>query len=274
MKGLMMDTPGSSLRTREQVEAIKVPNGTHTWFPNPYADVIGTLYDYLGRFGLKVREEKDGNGDGPSFGVGHDGAQLFGVVPVEGQDSLNGTVGLTFGFRSSYDRTLRTDFCYGHEVFVCSNMCFSGYTNEEKGITAGRVGHKQTRFGNKGFKDRLWESLSNFEAVRSQQDNFLRRLQGQRINDDAAFGTLVRACREGVLSSHQVINVANRWKVQETVPDMETPPPDWHAEFQARTPFTLLNCATEELKTRMQKCLTRASDTTMELTRFFQIEFN
>jgi hypothetical protein len=58
-----------------------------------------------------------------SFAVDKTGNKLFGVMNLEAQ---NDDVRFAVGFRNSHDKSMRLALTSGMNVFICSNMAFSG----------------------------------------------------------------------------------------------------------------------------------------------------
>lgn len=93
------------------------PPATSTWRPVPHAELVGTIHDQLGAFGLRATREQ--------YAVGKGGLALFGAL-----DLVNGHAhaerAMALGFRHSNDKDLAVQLVGGARVFVCDNLALSG----------------------------------------------------------------------------------------------------------------------------------------------------
>jgi hypothetical protein len=262
MTGLMTDVKGSCVVTREELESVPVPPRTRSFTPIPHGDFIDIIGREASQVGLELGES--------TYAWGQEGQQLFGVSEVLGQDHLNNQVRLMMGYRSSYNKSLAAAICFGSKVFVCSNLCFSGYAGED-GVS-GQVSHRHSRYVHRGFGERLQSAMGQFELFRNMQETFFRRLGDFPLDDDAAYATIVRAAQTGAISSDKVVRVADQWLYQENEPESEAE--NWHPEFQERNAWSLFNCFTEVHKARQAKNLVSASENSLKLTGLFRSRFN
>tara|TARA_Y100000310_G_scaffold56232_1_gene51591 strand:+ start:27227 stop:28024 length:798 start_codon:yes stop_codon:yes gene_type:complete len=265
MNGLMLDTPDSGLATRHDIDLVSLPNRTRTYTPVPHGEVVDIVETEAQNMGLTVKN--------PVFGLARKGQQLFGAFEVVGQDHLGGEVQLMLGFRNSYDKSLSLGVCFGAKVFVCSNLCFSGYAGEE-GV-AGSISQKHTTFVYEKVMDKLHAGLSQFGIFRDAQEKFFGRLGEAKLDDDKAYATIVRAAQADAIRNADILDVAKVWNYQEHRPETEETPDDWHTEFQPRNAWSLFNCFTEAQKIDQRKnSFYHASNRSLRLTKFFQAEFN
>lgn len=119
MKGLMMHC-GGEVVTLDDVANVPVPPATDTYVPIPHGNYVTELRHYADDIfktkGLTFRKEQ--------FGLARDGQRFFGVLQyVNG--GMEG-IGLSIGFRNSYDRSMAIGFAIGGSVFVCDNLALSG----------------------------------------------------------------------------------------------------------------------------------------------------
>jgi len=269
MNGLMV----SKKVTREMLSAVPLPVRTRSYSPVPHTRFIDMVREKVEETGLKVDTSNKEVKNGENLGWARNGDQLFGTLDLLGQDHLNNQVKLVLGFRNSYDKSLSAGVCFGSKVIVCSNLCFTGYADEGLGIV-GKISHRHTRFVYRELPGRLQESLGRFEMFRDFQERFFENLTNIDIDDNQAYGTLVRAAQDGALNGHEVLDVASQWKYQEFEPEAIERPVNWHPEFQSRNAWSLFNCITEVHKKGQERNLVKASDRSMQLTKVFQSEFN
>ena len=116
MSSSMMLHCGGIPATFEDVRSVPMPEATDTYRPIPYADLI----DYLktrARDMLGLRLLKEG------YGLNKAGNQLFGLLVFEGSDP---EMGISTGFRQSYNKSIAPAVAGGGGVFVCDNLMLSG----------------------------------------------------------------------------------------------------------------------------------------------------
>jgi hypothetical protein len=269
--GILIERSG--LKTREELDMIKMPGRTRSYTPVSHGTVIDTVAREARNMGLKVITDTEHKTKAPEFGTAKKGDQFFGAFYVEGQDHLGGEVQLMLGFRNSYDKSLSVSVCFGARVLVCSNLCFSGYAGED-GIS-GTITHKHTMNVLGKLNERLIAGLSQFEIYRNSQESFFDRLKCQEMDNDKALATIVRAARHDAIRTSDIINVANHWEYQGRTPETEVKPDNWHKDFQDRNAWSLFNCFTEIQKEDQRKnSYYHASNRSLRLTKFFQEEVN
>lgn len=102
--------------TREEVFAHMPPTHTQSWKPVSYRDAVEFLHESIHReLRLDVVHEE--------FALNQTGQQMFHVARL---DTGTGESGMAIGLRQSYDKSLALGVVSGAQVFVCSNLCFSG----------------------------------------------------------------------------------------------------------------------------------------------------
>ena len=99
--------------SRTDVEKVKAPEPTATWFPFPHYLVLNELD--------KAREEHMVMVTSERYELSKDGNKFFGVWSF-GEEQIRTSI----GFRNSIDRSLSLGMAAGTFVTVCSNLQFSG----------------------------------------------------------------------------------------------------------------------------------------------------
>ncbi len=264
MNGLLLDTPKSGICTRGQAFAKRlIPETTRTYMAVSNEELILMLNDAARQHGLILTAE--------NLGWDSNGNRLFGTYEIENMDFYGGRSKLMLGFCNSYDGTLRIRICLGGKVFVCSNLCFSHWTDELTGI-GGEAAHKHTPNVRDGLWARLIDALSTVDAYRASQDKFYTELADRKLTQDAAYGLIVRAGKQDVISKARILDVVNEWDSQDRYPDSEAEAEIWHPEFKARNSFNLLNAFTEVEKKRLARNPVTSNLGTLKLTNFFHQE--
>ncbi len=265
MKGLMLDTPESGSCTRAQAFAKNlIPQSTVTYKAVPNEELLLMLNDAAREHSLILT--------GESLGMDCKGNRLFGTYQIENMDFFGGRAKLMMGFCNSYNKSLRIRVCFGGKVFVCSNMCFSHWTDEETGI-GGEAGHCHTTNVNKGLWGRLKDALNTIDVFRASQDRFYTTLADRMLSQDEAYSAIIRAGKDNVVNSTRILDVVKEWDSQDRFPDSEVENENWHPEFKRRNCFNLLNAFTEVEKKRLERNPVTSNLGTLNLTNFFHREF-
>lgn len=264
MNGLVLDTPESGSCTREQAFARDlIPETTDTYHAVSNQELLLMLNDAARQHGLILT--------GETLGMDRKGNRLFGTYEIENMDFFGGRSKLMLGFCNSYDKSMRIRVCFGGKVFVCSNLCFSHWTDEETGI-GGEAAHRHTVNVNKGLWGRLAGALSTVDAFRASQDRFYTTLADRMLTQDEAYSMIVKAGKQDVVKKGRILDVVNEWDSQDRFPETEDENENWHPEFKRRNAFNLLNAFTEVGKILQKKNPVYANLNTLGLTSFFHRE--
>jgi len=264
MDGLMIHTPDSGMVTKEQAFAIKVPEQTRTYTPVPNAELWDMLQKTAESKGLKLGE--------PQMGVAHKGQRLFGVADITNQDHLDEEVRLTLGFRNSYNRTLSVGVCFGSRVFVCDNLCFTGYASEDEDAV-GNVHKRHHSDVFEGLQVRLEEAMSKFDIFKSYQDTSFNRMKEISLTDAEAHHLIIESAKAEAITAKDCMKVANEWAFQSHCPDNEADAANWHKEFMPRNAWSLFNAFTEIHKGFQKKNPFDANVRSIKMNNFFHAHF-
>jgi hypothetical protein len=264
MNGLMVHSPDSGMVTKEQAFAIPVPEQTRTYTPISNESLWDMLQKTAESKGLILSE--------PQFGVAHKGQRLFGVADITNQDYLDEEVRLTLGLRNSYDKTLSVGVCFGSKVFVCDNMCFSGYASEDEDAV-GQVHKRHHSDVFEGLQIRLEEAMSKFDVFRSYQESSFNRMKEMSLTDAAAHDLIIQSVRAEAITAKDCMTVANEWAFQSHCPENEWDAENWHKEFMPRNVWSLFNAFTEVHKGFQQKNPFGANVRSIKLNNFFHSQF-
>ncbi len=209
---------GGHLVTRDDLALIAVPESTESYLPVPHNHLADTLAT-IGRDilqGFTFHKEQ--------YAVSREGLQMFGVHVFK---SSHTELGLSVGFRNSYDKSMSIGIAIGAEVFVCDNLALTGDITIMK---------KHTRNVWQGLEDAaistLYRSIKNFEQICSDSE----AMRGVEIGDDEAFRMIGLLFGHGILSPRQLPVVKEQWLNPA------------HDDFQPRNVWSFYNAATEALK--------------------------
>lgn len=264
MNGLLIDTPDSGRVTKEQAFAIALPEKTRTYQPVSNEALMDMLGNVANERGLQLGT--------PELGVSNKGQRLFGSVPITNQVHLDEEVELMLGFRNSYDRTMSVGICFGSRVFVCSNMCFTGYTSEgEEAVGVVHKRHCPDVWD--GLHQKIQEAMSKFEVFKSYQTDFYNRLKNIRLRDVQAHDLIIQSVRAGAITAKDCMAVANEWAFQSNGATNEAEQERWHKEFAPRNAWSLFNAYTEVHKAFQSKNSLEASNRSIKMNGFFHQKF-
>ena len=219
MNQLLMHTAGGDYATLEELRSIPVPSETNTYKPVSHYDLAKNLAEVSGTLLRDYELERS------QYGLARDGAQLFGVHTYRnGSDSM----GLSIGFRNSYDKSMSVGIAIGASVFVCDNLALTGEI---------AIARKHT--------SNVWNDLEELTitTIYRSQHNFTRIvedaqvMQGQHLTDNDAYRLLGLLYGQGVITPRQIPVVKKEWL---------TPS---HDEFEDRSVWSMYNAVTEALKT-------------------------
>lgn len=215
--GLVVHAGGRAV-TRDHLAVVEVPPATESYAPVPHERLAETLCT-IGRDILKgYALEKE------QYALAREGKQMFGIL-VFRSDSTE--IGLSIGFRNSYDKSMAIGIAIGASVFVCDNLALTGEVTVLK---------KHTMNVWSSLEDiaisTLYRSQKNFESITADAE----RLKGREIEDDEAFRLIGLLFGRGVLSPRQLPVVKQEWLVPS------------HQEFRPRTAWSFYNACTEALK--------------------------
>ena len=209
---------GGRIVTRDDLALVPVPEATDSYLPVPHnnlADTLSTIgRDILKGFTLSNEQ----------YALAREGQQMFGVLSFRNDHS---ELGLSIGFRNSYDKSMAIGIAIGAQVFVCDNLALTG------DITIMR---KHTVNVWSSLEDiaisTLYRSQQNFRKIVEDSET----LKGRMIDDSEAFKMIGLLFGHGILTPRQLPVVKKEWL---------TPSYD---DFRPRTMWSFYNACTEALK--------------------------
>ena len=215
---LLMHTADGKYATLEELREIALPEETPSYKPVSHYDLATNLAEVSGTLLRDYELERS------QYGLARDGAQLFGVHTYRnGSDSM----GLSIGFRNSYDKSMSVGIAIGASVFVCDNLALTGEI---------AIARKHT--------SNVWNDLEELTitTIYRSQHNFTRIvedaqvMQGQHLTDNDAYRLLGLLYGQGVITPRQIPVVKKEWL---------TPS---HEEFEDRNVWNFYQAVTEALK--------------------------
>ena len=210
---------GAESATVDQLAAIPLPEETKSYKPVGHAE----LANMLGSMASNLLPEFELVNT--QFGLARDGAQMFGVHTFQNGDSA---LGLSIGFRNSYDRSLSVGIAVGASVFVCDNLMLTG------DITVLRKHTANVHDDIDGLAlTSIYKSRTAFHQIK-QDAKLMKEIP---LSDDDAYRNIGLLYGNGILTPRQIPVVKNEWLNPS------------HEDFEGRDVWSFYNACTEGLKT-------------------------
>ena len=218
MSSLLMHAGGEYV-TLDDLRAVPIPEETETYKPVNHWDLAVNLQKASQTL---LTDCKLANAQ---YGLARKGNQMFGVLTYrQGPDD---PLGLSIGFRNSYDKSMCVGIAIGAEIFICDNLAFTGEIAIMRRHTANVLQDLEEL-----IITTIYRSRNNFLKI--QEDSDRMRLAG--LCDDDAFRMLGLLFGRAVLSPRQLPVVKKEWLAPT------------HDAFQERTLWSFYNACTAALK--------------------------
>jgi uncharacterized protein DUF932 len=213
---------GSQAVSRETLAAVETPYPTQSHFPIPHIQIVEQAESVLGSLGIGVKES--------AFALSPTATRFFGLmtldVPVPG-----GNYGILLGMRNSHDKEWAAALAGGSHVFVCDNLAFSGEFT---------LSRKHTRWIGRDLPALMGRAVDRVLASAKAETARLDRWQTSMISDQQADSIILRAAVAGVIPARETVQVRHEYHEPR------------HAEFSARSAWSLYNAFTERFKPRAE----------------------
>jgi hypothetical protein len=214
---LVLDTPGSYRIEREELAKIPVPAPMGEFHkPVQHIDLVQAIEDELTDRSIRIVSRE--------FGVARKGLHFFGAMVLE--YGVEDTHQIALGMRSTNDMTLAIQLVVGAQVFVCSNLVFSGQT-----IAL----HRKHTTG-LDLASEVDQGIDRFFRQTDQFGASLQALKQAVLTADEAKCMMFDSVMDKVIPASKMPDVAKRY--------FEPP----HAEYGADSRWTLHNAYTDVLK--------------------------
>ncbi|MCL4202025.1 MAG: DUF932 domain-containing protein [Pirellulaceae bacterium] len=227
---------GARAVTWGELDEMRTPPATATWFPLPHSRVLESVVQTLDQAGFQIRSME--------LAVTPDDARFFGTLQL--QAHIAPGVALAVGCRNSVDKSLPIGFCCGQHVFVCDNLAFSS----DVVIT-----RRHTRFGQAHFGEAIAATVAGLHEFRQNEARRIELYRTTELARDQANSLILQAYERGIIGARLLPDVIRQWRNPS------------HPEFQERTAWSLLNAFTEVLKDRQRQQPARAAHETITLQK-------
>ena len=213
---------GATLITSNQVKLnelknIEMPKGTNSYVPISH-------YDLAINIGAIAEKILDKELYSKSFGIARDGQRMFGTLTYknDGDD-----MGMSIGFRNSYDKSMSVGVCVGAKVFVCENLMMTGEISVMRKHTGGIMKELNSLIFNV-----LYNSEDKFTTLQEDRETF----KEVSINNITAWETMGVLFGKGIITTPQISTMRREWKSPS------------YSDFEDTNLWSLYNAGTEALK--------------------------
>jgi hypothetical protein len=203
----------------DALKMIEPPEATKSYVPvlhHELADMVRSIgSEVLHDFSFHKEE----------YALAREGNQLFAVHSYKNSST---EMGLSIGFRNSYDKSLSLGVAVGGSVFVCSNLVFNGDVT---------IFRKHTSNVLLDLKKLI------LNVIFSQKENYNKliadsaHMKSLDVTDDTAFRLMGLIYGRGIVTPRQLPVIKKEW-LEPTYP-----------VFEERTLWSFYNACTEALKT-------------------------
>lgn len=211
MNGLMMHAGGVKV-SLEELQNVKTPPSTSTWWPIPHVDLANTVLKACNDAGMTVESSE--------FGVWGGGERFFGVVKLSPKES---DYTHCVGMRNSHTKEWAATLLGGHNVFVCDNLAFIGERLLSRKNTSGALVDLETR---------VREAMGAVRDMLQHHDDEIDFFKRHAITNTRAHDLVIRSVDNEIISNTKIPAVLKQWRE-----------PDF-AEFKNRTLWSLFNAFT------------------------------
>ena len=209
---------GAEPATIEQLAMIPLPQETRSYKPVAHHELANMLSsmaaNLLPEFTLESTQ----------FGLARDGQKMFGVVTFK---NGNSDLGLSIGFRNSYDRSLSVGIAVGASVFVCDNLMLTGDLTVLRKHTANVHADIDSL-----ALSAIYKSRSAFNQIKADAE----AMKQIPMSDDEAYRVLGLIYGRGIINPRQIPVVKKEWLEPS------------HDAFEDRNLWSFYNAVTESLK--------------------------
>ena len=204
--------------TLGDLQNIDMPEAKNTYVPVSHYD----LAINVGSIGEKVIDKELHS---KRFGLARKGQHMFATYTYKNDED---EVGMSIGFRNSYDKSMSIGVCVGAKVFVCENLMMTG----EVTFMRKHTGNILDELNSLIFKV-LYNSDDKFTQLQQDKES----MKEVPINNQRAWETMVVLFGKGIINTPQISIMRREWKNPS------------HDAFDDDSLWSLYNAGTEALKT-------------------------
>ena len=214
---------GATLITSREVklndlETIEMPEATNTYVPVSHYDLAMNV----GAIGERVIDKELHS---KKFGIARKGQHMFATYTYKNEED---EIGMSIGFRNSYDKSMSIGVCVGAKVFVCENLMMTGEVTFMRKHTGNILDELNSLIFNV-----LYKSDDKFAQLQDDKES----MKDIPINNQRAWETMGVLFGKGIINTPQISIMRKEWKNPS------------HQEFDDDSLWSLYNAGTESLKT-------------------------
>jgi hypothetical protein len=209
---------GSKPVERIAVARTSTPKPTSTWVPIPHVTLVETVESSLRAVGLQIGQQVH------SLDLG--GSEYFGLTEVRGQNTHE-DFSWVLGVRNSHSKRFPAGIVAGANVFVCSNLSFSGEV---------KLSRRHTAHLMRDLPQMSARAVGLLMDCWHHQDQRIEAYKSERIRDKTAHDLVIRAVDVGACTNRMIPAIIKEWREPR------------HSVFTERNVWSLFNGFTEILK--------------------------
>ena len=200
------------------LQAIDMPKPTRTYVPVSHYDLAMNI----GSIGERIIDKELHS---HKFGIARKGQHMFGTLTYKNPED---EIGLSIGFRNSYDKSMSIGVCVGAKVFVCENLMMTGEVTFMRKHTGNILEELNSLIFNV-----LYNSDDKFQQLQEDKE----AMKEIDVNNQKAWQTMGVLFGKGVINTPQISIMKKEWKAPS------------HNDFKEKSLWSLYNAGTEALKT-------------------------
>ena len=210
---------GGDYCSLDDLRTIPLPKETRTYKPVSHYDLAVNLGEVSGGLLRGYQLDK------AQYGLAREGNQMFGIHSY--RNGISSSMGLSIGFRNSYDKSMSVGIAIGASVFVCDNLALTGEIAIMRKHTANVWNDLEEL-----TITTIYRSQHNFSKIVEDAETMAERY----LSNDNAFRLLGLLYGNDVISPRQIPVVKREWLNPS------------HDEFEDRNVWSFYNACTEALK--------------------------
>ena len=219
MKSSLILHAGGSACERAEVDAVRTPQATETWYPIPHSVFIDEILQHLTGVGYEIIGEQ--------HALSRRGQRYFGLFEIGHPSATADDYGWVVGCRNSHDKSYPAGLASGTRVFVCDNLAFNGEI---------RLSRRHTKHALTDLRRLTNNAVGQLESSLRSVDERIRRYKALDLEDRAAHDLLIQAVDCGAIPSNGIRSVLQQWRRPA------------YEDFAPRTLWSLFNAFTHTLK--------------------------
>ena len=184
---------GAKEVTRQELALAPCPPPEGKWRPIPHSQVLQYAETALVQAGYEIQRM--------NLALSADRARFFGTMTLA--TPIVPGIGLAVGLRSSTDKSIALQFCFGDRVFCCDNLAFQATTI---------VTRKHTTFGIDRYQEAIGKAISGLQDFRAMEAKRIEWMQEADISDERAESSILRAFEQGILGYRNLEPAIQEWR--------------------------------------------------------------